>query len=53
LRWLYGHLLEHYDDGERYVVHFSTPWEIVRCIRVLEAGDAAAIRSIEEFTYPL
>jgi hypothetical protein len=53
LSWLYRHLLDHYDDGERYIVHFSTPWEMFRCIRILEAGDTDAIAAVEKFSYPL
>ena len=53
LAWLYRHLLDHYNDGERFVVHFSTPWEMVRCIRILEAGDPDTIQSVENFSDPL
>ena len=49
---LFEDLLLRYNDGERYVLHFSTPWEVHRAIRVLEAGDREAIRAIERFEYP-
>ncbi len=48
---LYRDLLARYNDGSRYVVHFSTPWEMVGAIRVLETGDQAAIRAIERFEH--
>lgn len=48
---MYRDLLARYNDGERYVVHFSTPWEMVGAIRALEAADDAAIRAIEGFEY--
>ncbi len=48
---LFADLLARYDDGERHVVHFSTPWELVRAVRVLEAGDRDAIERIERFEY--
>jgi hypothetical protein len=47
---MYEHLLRRYNDGERYVVHFSTPWEIYRCVKALERGDQTEIRDIEKFT---
>ncbi len=49
---LFGDLMARYNDGTRYVLHFSTPWEIFRAVRVLEAGDQAAIDAIERFEYP-
>jgi len=49
---LFADLLARYNDGERYVLHFSTPWEVYRAIRVLEAADTDAIRAIERFEYP-
>jgi len=48
---LFADLLERYDDGERHVVHFSTPWEVVGAVRALEAGDRDAIARIERFEY--
>ncbi len=48
---MYRDLLARYNDGERFVVHFSTPWEIVSAIRVLEAADEAKIRAIERFEH--
>ncbi len=52
LAFLFEDLLARYDDGERHVLHFSTPWEIYRAVRALEAGDRDAIRAIERFEYP-
>jgi hypothetical protein len=48
---LYRDLLARYDDGERYAVHFATPWEMVGAIRVLESGDPHAIHAIERFEH--
>ncbi len=48
---LYRDLLARYNDGERYVVHFSTPWEMVQAVRALEAADEAKIRAIETFQH--
>jgi hypothetical protein len=48
---MYRDLLARYNDGERHVVHFSTPWEMVGAIRALEAADAARIRAIERFEH--
>jgi len=48
---LYRDLLARYNDGQRYVVHFSTPWEIVGAIHALENGDEATIRAIERFEH--
>jgi hypothetical protein len=48
---LFADLRTRFDDGERYVLHFSTPWEIYRAVCALEAADADAIRAIESFTY--
>jgi hypothetical protein len=48
---MYRDLLSRYNDGERHVVHFSTPWEMVRAVRVLESADETAIRAIEHFEY--
>lgn len=48
---MYRDLLARYNDGERYVVHFSTPWEMYRCVKALEAADEAAIAAIERFDY--
>jgi hypothetical protein len=48
---LFSDLLARYDDGERHILHFSTPWEVHRAVRVLEAADAAAIDAIEKFSY--
>ncbi len=48
---LYRDLLQRYNDGERYVVHFSTPWEMVAAVRALEAADEPTIRAIERFEH--
>jgi hypothetical protein len=48
---MYRDLLARYNDGERYVVHFSTPWEMVCGVRALESADGAAIRAIEHFEH--
>lgn len=48
---LYEDLLRRYNDGERFILHFSTPWEMYRCVRVLEKADEAAIAEIESFEY--
>jgi hypothetical protein len=49
---LFSDLLARYNDGDRYVLHFSTPWEMYRAVKVLEANDARAIEAIERFEYP-
>jgi hypothetical protein len=49
---LFADLRARYDDGERHVLHFSTPWEMFRAVRALEANDAGAIAAIERFEYP-
>ncbi|HEU4929406.1 MAG TPA: hypothetical protein VFU38_06210 [Candidatus Krumholzibacteria bacterium] len=48
---MYRDLLARYNDGQRYVVHFSTPWEMVCAIRALEAGDERTIDAIERFEH--
>ncbi|MND05899.1 hypothetical protein D3C83_269540 [compost metagenome] len=48
---LFADLLSRYNDGTRYVLHFSTPWEMASAVHVLESGDAEAIRAIEEFRH--
>jgi hypothetical protein len=48
---LFADLLARYDDGERYVLHFSTPWEVFRAVRALEADDREAVAAIERFEY--
>ncbi len=50
LRALYRDLLARYDDGERWILHFSTPWEIVRAVEAVERGDAEAVAAIESFS---
>jgi hypothetical protein len=52
LRALFADLLARYNDGRRFVLHFSTPWEMYRAVRVLESDDRAAIAAIERFDYP-
>jgi len=49
---VYRDLLARYNDGQRYVVHFSTPWEFFCCVRALESADSHAINQIEAFSYP-
>ncbi len=49
---LFGDALARYNDGARHVLHFATPWEIVRAVHVLESADNASIRAIENFEYP-
>ena len=49
---LFADLLARYNDGTRFVLHFSTPWEMYRAVRVLEANDRDAIEAIERFQYP-
>lgn len=48
---LYEYLVSRYNDGRRFVLHFSTPWEMYRCVKALERGDGEAIRQIESFEY--
>ncbi|HEX5133265.1 MAG TPA: hypothetical protein VFX92_12355 [Candidatus Krumholzibacteria bacterium] len=48
---LFADLLARYNDGTRYVLHFTTPWEIFQAVRILESGDEAAIRAVERFEH--
>ena len=48
---MYADLLARYNDGERWILHFSTPWEMAGAVHVLESGDANAIRAVETFTH--
>lgn len=48
---MYRDLLARYNDGERYVLHFSTPWEMYCGVKALEMADASAIAAIERFDY--
>jgi hypothetical protein len=48
---LFSDLLARYNDGQRYVLHFSTPWEMYRAIKVLESNDVHAIAAIERFEF--
>jgi hypothetical protein len=52
LRSLFADLLARYDDGVRHVLHFTTPWEIYRCVKVLESNDPGDIAAVERFEYP-
>ena len=45
-------LLRRYNDGERYVLHFVTAWQMANCVKVLESGDLDDIRRVENFDYP-
>jgi hypothetical protein len=48
---LFGDLLARYNDGARFVLHFSTPWEMYRAVKVLESNDRDAIDAIERFRF--
>lgn len=48
---LFADLLARYNDGKRYVLHFSTPWEMYRAVKALESNDPQAIRAIENFEF--
>jgi len=48
---MYADLLDRYNDGERYILHFVTAWQMYRCIDVLERGDLAAVKQIESFDF--
>jgi hypothetical protein len=48
---LFSDLVARYNDGERYVLHFSTPWEMYRAVKALELNDARAIDAIERFEF--
>lgn len=48
---MYADLLRRYNDGERYVLHFVTAWQMSRCVHILESGDSEAIRQVERFEY--
>jgi hypothetical protein len=48
---LFADLLARYNDGERYILHFSTPWEMYRAVKTLESNDARAITAIERFEF--
>ncbi len=48
----YRYLLDAYNDGDRYTVHFVTPWEARCLIKALERGDSDAIdRAENHFQY--
>ncbi|MCK5619293.1 MAG: hypothetical protein KAJ17_07830, partial [Candidatus Krumholzibacteria bacterium] len=49
---MYADLLRHYNDGECYVLHFVTAWQMARRVNVLERGDLDDIRRVENFDYP-
>ncbi len=40
-----------YDDGEQYVLHHITPWELSLCVKALECGDPEWIERVESFNY--
>jgi hypothetical protein len=48
---MYADLLARYNDGEHYILHFVTAWQMYRCVRALERGDRDSTRRIEEFDY--
>jgi hypothetical protein len=48
---MYKDLLERYNDGRRYVLHFVTSWQMYGCVRALENADEETIRRIEDFQY--
>lgn len=49
---MHEYLLSRYNDGERYVLHYVTAWEMFQCVRALEMNDSEAIGRIEAFEYP-
>jgi len=48
---LHRYLHERYDDGESFVLHNVTAWDLYRCIRVLETADRDRIEAVEAFRY--
>jgi hypothetical protein len=48
---MYRYLLDRYNDGRHYVLHFITPWQLYRCVKILESGDREAIESVQNFTF--
>ena len=48
---MYADLLERYNDGQSYVLHFVTAWQMCRCVKILESADSAAIKRFEQFDY--
>jgi hypothetical protein len=53
VRPLYENLLDHYNDGERHIMHFVTARELYACIRAVESADNARIQAIENFNYAM
>jgi hypothetical protein len=47
------YVLERYDDGDRHILHYVTPWEIYWCVKALEAGDMDWISRVEAYDYSL
>jgi hypothetical protein len=45
------YVLEKYDDGERHVLHYVTPWELHWCVKALESGNQDWIARVEAFDY--
>jgi hypothetical protein len=48
---MYRQLLDRYNDGSRFVLHFVTSRELFLCVRALEQADSDAIARIEAFDY--
>jgi len=48
---LYERLLEKFNDGEQYILHFVTARELYLCVKALESGDKQWIGRIEGFDY--
>jgi len=48
---MYRYLLQNYNDGARYVMHFVTAWEMFCCVDALARANQAAIASYENFRY--
>lgn len=48
---MHEYLLSRFNDGERYVLHYVTAWELYQCIQALETGDTERMRRIESFDY--
>jgi hypothetical protein len=51
LRQLHEALQRHWNDGDRAILHYVTPWEMVQCIHILERGDREAIEAVERFQW--
>jgi hypothetical protein len=48
---LYEHLLERYNDGHDYRLHFVTAREMYYCVKALEDGAPEGIKQVESFDY--